>query len=108
MKECVLAGCLAPLVALAADYDVLIRNARVIDGAGNAWFRADVGAKDGRIAALGRLANSSAEHVIDARERGVTPGFIDVHTHVEGAVERNPRRQHILPSRVTTVITRNC
>src|SRR5260370_41887635 len=108
MKECVLAGCLAPLVALAADYDVLIRNARVIDGAGNAWFRADVGVKDGRIAALGRLANSSAEHVIDARERVVTPGFIDVHTHIEGGVERNPRGDNFLLDGVTTVITGNC
>src|SRR5260370_15171605 len=108
MKECVLAGCLAPLVALAADYDVLIRNARVIDGAGNAWFRADVGVKDGRIAALGRLANSSAEHVIDARERVVTPGFIDVHTHIEGGVERNPRGDTFLLDGVTTVLTGNC
>ncbi len=108
MKKCVLAVCLAPLVALAADYDVLIRNARVIDGAGNAWFRADVGVKDGRIAALGRLANSSAEHVIDARERVVTPGFIDVHTHIEGGVERNPRGDNFLLDGVTTVITGNC
>lgn len=40
-----------PFLVRAADYDVLIRNARVIDGSGNAWFRADVAIKDGRIAA---------------------------------------------------------
>src|SRR5215472_14371900 len=97
---------LAPLGA--ADYDVLIRNARVVDGAGNAWFRADVAVKGGRIAALGRLGNVSADRVIDAAGRIVAPGFIDVHTHVEGGVERNPRGDNFLLDGVTTVITGNC
>ncbi len=100
---------LAPLLAAAAaDYDILIRNARVIDGAGNPWFRADVAVKDGRIAAVGRLANATADRTIDARERIVAPGFIDVHTHVEGGVERNPRGDNFLLDGVTTVITGNC
>ncbi|MDR3699273.1 MAG: D-aminoacylase [Candidatus Sulfopaludibacter sp.] len=99
---------LAALAAQAADYDILIRNARVIDGSGNAWFRADVAVKDGRIAAVGRLSGASADRTIDARERVVTPGFIDVHTHVEGGVERNPRGDNFLLDGVTTVITGNC
>lgn len=97
---------LAPLAA--ADFDVLIRNARVVDGAGNAWFRADVGVKAGRIAAVGRLADATADRVIDAHERMVAPGFIDVHTHIEGGVERNPRGDNFLLDGVTTVITGNC
>ena len=44
---------LLPVLAWAADYDILIRNARVVDGAGNPWFRADVAVKGGRIAAVG-------------------------------------------------------
>src|SRR6478609_9534215 len=88
--------CLAPALSAAADYDLLIRNARVIDGAGNPWFRADVAVKDGRIAALVRLANASAIRTIDARERIVAPGFIDVHTHVEGNIERQPRADNFL------------
>jgi len=96
----------APLMA--ADYDILIRNARVIDGTGNAWYRADVAVKNGRIARVGRLAGSTAERIIDARERVITPGFIDVHTHVEGGVERNPRGDNFLLDGVTTVITGNC
>ena len=52
----------------AADFDVLIRNGRVIDGAGNPWFRADFGLRDGRIAALGNLSAASAGRVIDADE----------------------------------------
>jgi len=99
---------LLPLVAAAADYDILIRNARVIDGAGNPWFRADVAVKDGRIAAVGTLPNASAVRTIDARERIVAPGFIDVHVHVEGNLEGNPRAGNFLLDGVTTVITGNC
>src|SRR6185369_6321030 len=91
------------------DYDVLIRNARVIDGTGNAWMRADVAVKDGRIAVVGKVtAAATATRTIDARERVVAPGFIDVHTHVEGGVERNPRADNFLLDGVTTVITGNC
>jgi N-acyl-D-amino-acid deacylase len=98
---------LAPLLA-AADYDVLIRNARVVDGSGNPWFRADVAVKDGRIAAIGRLGNASANRTIDARGRVVAPGFIDVHTHIEGGIERNPRADNFPLDGVTTVVTGNC
>jgi N-acyl-D-amino-acid deacylase len=99
---------LLPLVATAANYDILIRNARVIDGSGNPWFRADIAVKDERIAALGDLQNASAGRIIDARERIVAPGFIDVHVHIEGNVERNPRADNFLLDGVTTVITGNC
>ena len=92
----------------AADYDVLIRNARVVDGAGNPWFRADVGVKDGRIAALGKLDRASAARVIDGTGRIVAPGFIDVHTHIEDGVERHPRADNFLLDGVTTVVTGNC
>ncbi|MBI3681843.1 MAG: D-aminoacylase [Acidobacteria bacterium] len=95
-------------VAGAADFDLLIRNARVVDGAGNPWFRADIGVKGGRIAALGRLAGRSADRVIDARGRVAAPGFIDVHTHIEGAVEKVPRGDNFLLDGVTTVVTGNC
>ena len=47
------------LVALAADFDLLIRNARIVDGTGNPWYRADVGVKNGCIAAIGSLSSPS-------------------------------------------------
>jgi N-acyl-D-amino-acid deacylase len=97
-----------PLCAAASDYDILIRNARVLDGAGNPWFRADVAVKDSRIAAVGQLGSASADRVIDAHERTLAPGFIDVHVHVEGNLERNPRADNFLLDGVTTVITGNC
>lgn len=106
MKTLLLA--LLPVVAAAADYDILIRNARVVDGSGNPWFRAGIAVKDGRIAAVGRLAGASAARTIDAGERIVAPGFIDVHVHIEGNVERNPRADNFLLDGVTTVVTGNC
>lgn len=99
---------LISVAAFSADFDVLIRNGRVVDGTGNPWYRADVGVKAGRVAAIGNLAGKSADKVIDAASRVVTPGFIDVHTHVEGAVELNPMGANYLLDGVTTIVTGNC
>ena len=70
-------GC-SPAAREAGPYDVLITNARVVDGAGNPWFRADVGIRGDRIAAVGALAGQPARRTIDAADRVVTPGFIDM------------------------------
>ena len=50
---------LLALGCLAADYDILIRNARVVDGSGNPWFRADIGISVGKIAKIGALTGKS-------------------------------------------------
>lgn len=92
----------------AADFDLLITRARVIDGTGNPWFRADVGVKAGRIAAIGNLSGKNGDRTIAARDRVLAPGFIDVHTHIEGAVEQVPRGDNYLMDGVTTVVTGNC
>ena len=106
MRALVLLFLVSPLFA--ADYDVLIRNARIVDGSGNPWRRADLAVKDGRIAALGRIPEATATRTIDAHQRILAPGFIDVHTHIEGGVERRPRGDNFLLDGVTTVITGNC
>ena len=69
-----------------ASFDILITNARVMDGSGNPWLRADVGIRGDRIAAVGRLAGAAAPVMIDAKDRLVTPGFIDVHSHASGGL----------------------
>ena len=92
----------------AADYDLLIRRARISDGTGNPWFNADVGIKDGKIAAVGNLADTTADRTIDAKGRILAPGFIDVHTHLEGNVERMPGAENLITDGVTTAITGNC
>jgi N-acyl-D-amino-acid deacylase len=91
---------------VAAGFDLLIRNGRVLDGSGNPWRRADVGVKDGRIAAVGRLADRAARRVIDAGDRFVTPGFIDVHSHAAEGLARPGLNQGrpLLAQGVTTVV----
>jgi N-acyl-D-aspartate/D-glutamate deacylase len=59
-------------------FDVLITGARVVDGAGNPWYRADIGITRDRIAAIGDLSGYHAQRVIDAADRVVTPGFVDL------------------------------
>jgi N-acyl-D-aspartate/D-glutamate deacylase len=67
--------------APAAGYDLVIRNGRVLDGAGNPWIRADVAITGDRVVAIGDLASAPARRVIDAGGRYVAPGFIDTHSH---------------------------
>ena len=80
------------LVALAAPaaqapaFDILVRNGRVLDGTGNPWYRADIGIAGDRIVAMGNLGNAAAKIIIDAKDRYVTPGFIDVHSHAGGGL----------------------
>ena len=94
--------------SLFAQHDLLIRNARIVDGTGNPWFRGDVAVKDGLISGMGMLAGAAATRTIDAGGRVVAPGFIDVHTHIEGTVEKVPRGDNYLLNGVTTVVTGNC
>jgi len=102
-----LVTCLSTGDARAADYDLVIRNARIIDGSGNPWYLADIGVKGGKIAAIGKLASATADRTIDAANRVVTPGFIDVHTHVED-LEKVPRADNYLLDGVTSIVSGNC
>ncbi len=88
-------------------YDLVITNARVVDGTGNPWFRADVAVKDGRVARVGRVAPAEARRRIDAKNQVLAPGFIDVHTHVENVFQL-PAAENFLRMGVTTLVTGNC
>ncbi len=88
-------------------YDLVITNARIVDGSGNPWFRADVGIKDGKIARIGRIDPSQASKIIDAKGQIVAPGFIDVHTHVE-SIYSLPAAENFVRMGVTTLVTGNC
>ena len=97
---------LAPLSGQAPQpFDILIRNGRVLDGTGNPWYRADIGITGDRIRAMGNLAGATAKTVIDATDRFVTPGFIDVHSHAGGglATEGLKHGQPLLAQGLTTV-----
>ncbi|NTS42402.1 D-aminoacylase [Flavisolibacter sp. BT320] len=88
--------------------DVLIRNGRILDGSGNSWYRGDVAIKDGKILKTGNLQNMQATKVIDAKGLVIAPGFIDVHTHIEGDEVKNPTADNFIYDGVTTVVTGNC
>ncbi|MEA3252496.1 MAG: D-aminoacylase [Pseudomonadota bacterium] len=89
-------------------YDTLIRGVEVIDGTGAAPYRADVGIRGERIAAIGALAGAEATHTVDGRGCCLAPGFIDVHTHDDSNVIRTPEMLPKLSQGVTTVIVGNC
>lgn len=88
--------------------DLLIKNGKVLDGTGNSWYIADIAVKDGKISQIGRNLNYSATKKIDAKGLIVAPGFIDVHTHIEGDEKKFPLASNFIYDGVTTVITGNC
>jgi dihydroorotase/N-acyl-D-amino-acid deacylase len=90
-----------------AQYDLLIRNARVVDGAGNPWYRADVGIRGDTIAAIGPLPDGRGSVTIDAGGRVAAPGFIDIHTHSRRGILDVPTAENYVRQGVTTLIEGN-
>ena len=84
-------------------YDVVIRNGRVLDGAGNPWIAADVGIRDGRFAKIGVIPEKGTTE-IDARGKYVSPGWIDVMDQSGSALRRNPLAENKLLMGATTAI----
>jgi N-acyl-D-aspartate/D-glutamate deacylase len=90
-----------------SDFDLVIRGGAVIDGSGAEPYAGDVAVTGGRIAAVGKVAGRGREE-IDARDRLVTPGFVDIHTHYDGHVTWTERLDPSSKHGVTTVLTGNC
>jgi len=88
--------------------DILINNGRILDGTGNSWVYGSIAIKDGKIIKIGNFNNITAKKTIDAKQMIVSPGFIDVHTHIEGDEFRNPTANNFILDGVTTVVTGNC
>ncbi len=93
---------------IAIGCDILITNGKIIDGTGNSWYYGNIAVKDGKIVKIGRAVNLSAKKIIDAKGLIVAPGFIDVHTHLEGDEDKDPTAQSFIYDGVTTCITGNC
>ncbi len=86
------------------EFDLLIRNGRVVDGTGNPSFVSDVGIRDGKIAAIGRLADRKATRMIDAAGLVVAPGFIDIHNHSDDTILEDGNAESMVRQGVTTMI----
>lgn len=88
--------------------DVLIKNGKIIDGTGNSWYYGDIAIKDGKVLKTGQHLIYNATKTIDATGLIVSPGFIDVHTHIEDDERKQPTADNFIYDGVTTVITGNC
>ncbi len=85
-------------------FDLLITGGWVLDGTGAPATRTDVGVRDGRVAALGRLGAATAGRTVDAAGRYVLPGFIDTHAHGDRAVLDPATQLAALSQGVTTMV----
>ena len=101
---------LVQLVAQTDQPDLIITNGRIVDGTGNSWFKADLAIKGDRIVEVkkGLKEKYPAVKLIDAANKIVAPGFIDVHGHIEGSIFERPTADNYIYDGVTTVVTGNC
>ena len=89
-------------------FDTLLRGGTVIDGTGRAAFAADIAIENGTIAAVGQLSHAEARRVVDCTGMTVTPGFIDIHRHADGAAFRPGFGEWELCQGLTTIVNGNC
>lgn len=92
------------LFAQAQPYDLLLKNARVIDGSGNPWYHADVAIRGDRIARIAYKIDEPARQTIDVHSEVVAPGFIDIHSHARRNIFNVPTADNYIRQGVTTLI----
>ncbi|MFM1960074.1 MAG: N-acyl-D-amino-acid deacylase [Pseudomonadota bacterium] len=90
------------------DFDILFRNARIIDGSGGPSRFADLAVEGDRIAALGGLSGARARAEIDATGAVLAPGFIDSHAHDDLPLLLEPDLEAKVSQGVTTTVNGNC
>ena len=103
MKHLLALAALASM-ARAQDFDVLIANGRIVDGTGNPSYIGDVGIRNGKIAALGRLSGRTATRTIDATGLTVAPGFVDIHNHSDYTLVEDGDAESMVRQGVTSMI----
>ena len=89
----------------ATAFDVVIRHGHIVDGTGSPWYTGDVGIRDGKIAAIGNLADAPSKQTIDAQGEVVAPGFIDMLGQSELTILVDPRLPSKIYQGITTEIT---
>src|SRR5712671_3174615 len=92
---------------MVAQFDLIIRGGTIADGTGQPLFEGDIAVQSGKIAAVGRVAQSGREE-IDAKGLLVTPGFVDIHTHYDGQAIWSKRLAPSSSHGVTSVVMGNC
>ena len=90
------------------SHETIISGGTVVDGSGAAPKRADVAIDNGRISRVGDLAGQEAKRTIDATDKLVTPGFVDLHTHLDAQIGWEPEMRPSSYHGVTTALIGNC
>ncbi len=87
-----------------AEFDLVIKNGRVVDGTGAPWYRADVGIRDGMIVKVGRVDAPDADRIIDAAGLYVAPGFVDMMGQTATPLMEDPKTAvNLLTQGITTI-----
>lgn len=90
--------------AQSTQYDLVLRNARILDGSGNPWYRGDIAIRGDSIVRVAAAITDSAARVIDVEGQVIAPGFIDIHTHARGGIFEVPTAENYVRQGVTTLI----
>ena len=85
-------------------YDLVIRNARIVDGTGAPWYRGDIAIRGDAIIAVARAIDPAGARVIDAAGKVAAPGFIDIHTHARRGIFEVPTADNYVRQGVTTLL----
>ena len=89
-------------------FDLLFKNAKIVDGTNAPWYIADVAVKDGKIAKIGKVCETKAAKVIDAKGHILSPGFIDVHSHSDYGILRYKLNESRILQGITTELGGDC
>lgn len=89
----------------AQSFDLVLTNGHIIDGTGSPWYSGDLGIREGKIAAIGNLANAPRKRTIDVQGQVVAPGFIDMLGQSEMTILVDPRLPSKIYQGITTEIT---
>ena len=86
------------------QFDLVVRNGKIVDGTGNPWFHADLAIRGDKIVALGKVPADKAKREIDAKGLVVAPGFIDMHSHSDYMLLEDGNAQSKIRQGVTTEV----
>ncbi len=90
------------------DYDIIIKNGNLIDGTGDPAFLSSIGIKDGKIAEKNVNMKVSAKRVIEATDKVVCPGFINIHSHADSIPFVDLKIMSNIRQGITTLVVENC
>ncbi|MBY0326253.1 MAG: amidohydrolase family protein, partial [Gemmataceae bacterium] len=86
------------------NFDILLKNGKIIDGTGTPWFLGDVALMGDKIAAVGNLSQASAQQVLDCTGKVISPGFVDTHVHGDLIPFLDPYHEAAIRQGITTYV----